>query len=149
MSWINRKIREDLVGILMGTTITFFIATYVLSRLSILNVTDDPREPVAVTNGESFKYCRTVNYEKDAVIKLDKSLIRHIKSGEMIILSYPSHTFTRQVGFNQKICKTMKLPEYLDDGRWVMETYVSYTSFPFWRNTIKLKDIYLNVTTKD
>lgn len=149
MSWINRKIREDLIGILMGIVIAFFIVTYMLSNLNVLTVTDNPKAPIQVVNGEAFTYCRTVSYERDAVIKLDKSLIKHIPTGEIIVLSYPSHTFTRKAGFNQKICKTMKLPEYLDDGLWVMETYVSYTAFPFWRKTIKLKNIVLAVRTEE
>ena len=144
-----RKIKEDIIGILAGSTIAFFIITYMLSNLNVLTVTDNPKVPIQVVNGESFTYCRTVNYEKDAVIKLDKSLIRHIRTGEMVILSFPSHTFTRQAGFNQKICKTMKLPEYLEDGLWVMETYVSYTAFPFWQKTIKLKNITLAVRTEE
>ena len=147
--WQIRKIKEDIIGILIGAIIAFFIVTYMLSNLEVINVSDSPKEPIKVTNGKPFTYCRTVSYNRDAIITLDKSLIKHVSTGESIVLSYPAHTFTRNAGFNQRICKTMKLPEYLDDGRWVMETYISYVSFPFWYKTVKIQDVYLDFKTED
>lgn len=140
-----RRIMHHLIGAFVGIFIAFIAITFIVSEQELISVTDDPTEIVEVHRDKPFTYCRNVKYAKDATIKIDKLLVKYSKSGDMTIISFPSHSFNRVSGFNERICKTSLFPKYSEGGLWTLETYVSYTLFPFWTKSIKLKDVHLDV----
>lgn len=143
--WQIRKIKEDLLGGIIGLVISFFIITYALSFKPIFVEYESPEKVLEVKIDEEFMYCRTVKYTEYVFITLDKSIVKSVDNNEIITLHYPQHDIFRAKTDMKKICKVMSLPKGATEGDWIIETYVSYIVFPFWKKTIRLNDIRLEV----
>lgn len=136
-----------LFELFIGFALSFLMVTFVLSYTPVLEEIKVPKKAIKVTNGEQFNCCRTVEYFDDGRVTLDKSLIKNTSNGEIITLSYSTHSFTREKG-TKTICKEMILPMVLEEGIWTVETVISYKVFPFWTGYQKLQDVYLDVNNK-
>lgn len=138
------------VAILVGLFISFLAVTWLWSFRTVVEVTNNPKEVIQVTRGQEFKYCRKVEYLEGVIARLDKSLILKVEEESFIPHNFPSFYVHRDNGFSETICKSMMFPNELkQDGLYKMVTYVTYDTIPFWSTSVKLKDIYLNVKTKD
>lgn len=138
------------VAILIGIVASFLAVTWLWSFRTIIEVTDNPKEIIEVIRDKEFRYCRNVKYLEDVVPRLDKSLILKVEEDSFIPHNFPSFYVHREKGFDETICKQMVFPpELKQDGLYKMVTYITYDTLPFWKTSIKLEDIYLNVTTKE
>ena len=138
------------VAILVGIVTSFLVVTWLWSFRTVIEVSSNPTEIIKVTRGEVFEYCRDVEYFEDIIVRLDKSLIFKIEEKKFTPYPYPTSYMHRDDGFKETICKQMLFPtELKQDGMYKMVTYVTYDTLPFWKTSVKLEDIYLNVKTKD
>lgn len=144
--WQVRKLKEDLVGVIIGVLVSFLTLSYVYSKLDFIEVTNDPSGIHVVKQGDIFEYCRDVKYLRDSNATIDKAIIRYEDGKDLVIVSFGSQNIFRAAGFENRVCKRLEITQQMDEGNWILETYVTRKLLPFWSDTVKLKDIYIYVS---
>lgn len=134
---------KDIWGVSVGIVSAFLILTYTLSVMPFIEELDSPKEPLIITNNKA-SYCRTVKYNRDVNITIDKVLLQSIDNDSVVSISYPRSRVIREEG-TKRICKEMILPLELTEGKWLMRTFLTNKSFPFWTSTVELNKIDLIV----
>lgn len=143
--WQVRKMKDDIIGAMIGAIVATLIGSYAYSQVKFVDIQENPEGIFIVKQGEVFDYCRKVTYIKDSNASLDKAVIKYEDGKQMIIIDFATRNIFREAGFSQKICKRLEITDKMETGNWVIETYLTRKQIPFWSNTVKLKDVYIQI----
>lgn len=141
---LQDRFKYDKVGILIGFCIMFMILTFAYSRIIPFEITDDKDNGITARAGATIDICRLVKYDRDVLISMNRAIIRRSLDGMMMTINYPEITFPREKG-TKYICRALTIPIDLKNGLYVIDTYITIYSFPFWTNTVEIAKIDLNI----
>ena len=138
-----KKILLDVKGWIVALFIFSMIFSYYKSLESPVNIIKTIKEIPVAYNGNYYKLCREVEYNRDSALTIDRAFIKNTESGDIYTISLAPLTVTRNKGV-YKVCRYILIPENIEVGNWIIKTYATYNYF-IWKHTVEIEDIPIEI----
>lgn len=99
--------------------------------------------PAVVHAGDTVRLCRDITFNRDVSLYITRSLTMPGNERDTTV-EFGSMVVHREKGPVSQ-CRLVILPRDLSPGMWVMRSWVSYETWPFWRTTDPAPPVYLRV----
>ncbi len=142
MSDTHKRIVYNPIGWIIGTLVGMVLISYILSLTHPFKVTYTKVDVQEVVIDGSIEVCRTIDYNRDARVILDRSYIRY-ENGVERRLEGETTSITRDKGL-YKVCRKEFLPRDIEIGNWEVITATTY-KYGIWEHSFYLEPIPIKV----
>lgn len=95
------------------------------------------KSPSTIRMCRDFHFSRAVDLQISRyLVRQDGNVIRSIDIGSTIVHREPGEV---------EQCRLLTIPEDVEPGEWLFRTYVTWSDWPFWRQTHTAPDIPLTI----
>lgn len=88
--------------------------------------------PSVVPSGGYARLCRDIEIHRSAEYDLTRTLSTKLSDGTTLQMEFGNTSVAHEAKKLTPQCRILKIPDALPEGYWVLETWVSYTAWPFW-----------------
>lgn len=135
----------DRIGIVAGICLAALIYTFIIANKAGLKVLHSPTEIIVVKAGDGFNLCRYVSYSRSSTITISRAFTQTREGNIENTISFPNVTVYRDSG-DKTICRWVEVPSFVSEGEWIVRTYVTEHTKPFWENTKEIDKVNIKVT---
>lgn len=89
--------------------------------------------PAEMHAGDSVWLCRDLEIHRTVELTLTRLLVSPQPDGSMLKREFGNSALIQEPAKYTPQCRIIEIPEDLPPGVWTMQTWLSYTSWPFWR----------------
>lgn len=143
MSNVHKRIVYNPIGWIIGTLVGITLISYTLSLTPPFKVTYTKVDVQEVTRDGSIEVCRTIDYNRNARVIINRSYIRY-ENGLERRLEGETTYITRSEGL-YKVCRKEFLPRDIAMGNWEVMTTTTY-KYGIWEHSFYLESIPIKVT---
>lgn len=99
--------------------------------------------PAFISPGEPIQLCRDITFHRRVTLTITRSLTSRIDGRDVTIELGPM-VVVREPGMLSQ-CRIISVPADLPPGLWTMHTWVTYDTWPFWKQTEEAPQVMLRV----
>lgn len=142
MSNAHKRIVFNPIGWIIGTLVGIVLISYILSLTHPFKVIYSEVDVQEVPIDGSIEVCRTIDYNRDARVIINRSYIRY-ENGLERRLEGETTYITRGKGL-YKVCRKEFLPRDIEVGNWEVITTTTYR-YGIWEHSFYLESIPIKV----